>query len=1467
MSSASLSSASVSSSEDAEAVMALDEPIAKGAYGRVHRGRLLATGGVIAVKVVSGNAGAENEVRMLERLSALAPQHANIVALLAAHRCRRTGELWIALEFMAGGSLQAVMAALGEPLSEPEIVTAAHDVLQALAFLHRHDVIHRDVKAGNVLVQRESAHVKLTDFGVAAVCRAAATRSSVIGTPSHMAPEMIDYSSGTPSPYTAKVDVWALGITLIELAQMRPPHHDANPMRAFYLIPMMPPPSLAEPERWSPEFVRFQHSCTRKDQHARPLVPELLADPWFVGRRVSLTTSRRSAHLPADLPTSLDVTAPGRAALRDRIERCVGQRGGGAAGSGSGMPKLSKTQQIALALADLDDSSSHDTLDDADAAALMAAIATDDDVAGEDVDAEIAQIAASAPPAAPSSPIKFQVAMSPSSSLRRARFIGTNRRSQSIDASADGAAALHSHGGLGSGGGSGGGASSSSASSLASSLASSPSGESIVAPPSPSGRRGSELRRSPLYSRIAIARSSGKLGATQSASLRVPMQQVVERKLIQKHLDQLRKTQQQHEKETEKLQRQQAFEIRQNHAAYLVTLQTTASRAQALQQKLAATQATRQTERARQNEAARLKMHARAATSIVEHVAQVKVRQRAERKNVGDYDAESDDMFDAAALSYARLPKRVQRLVVEQRHEVELARVQQRAAMRDLASLHRVQLDDAQRATTWAAHDLAERHHAGLNFLTQLSEVATEQHAAALVLQLAHWEQHQRLLLSQMQECQALEVQQQQQFSTVAAQAARKAADARRKAVLERVKASRRESSNNKDRLRAAAADDELDALMRAVDAELSEQLRRCTPVLDDLRSYHQYQQRRLSDMLSARRQSLVTSLKRLAQSNELAMHTLHYRLRMAQLYEREHLWRNAVQGELSLADALYERRRELMTRHATNNEMLAQQHAAERRVTALREHCDAALVDKLASADFGLAVVRNGAAAEDAALREVHQRERESMLGDLSKKIALASTEIESLDRERLAARFELLQGHGDEMKRLRTERIALRRRLALPAATAAASAGAAESGLAWLEAPVVPPATLEALFAAARADSVEQVLAVALAHAPRAVASVLRSVDDDGRGVLHHAVRGGGGTAVLEHFASVAPSATPTAQQKCIFLETADNSCYTPALLAARLGQLAALEALLDLGAEARVVDDHGNTIMHWLARASVAGASESTLYADLLDVVMPLCKLHSRNRVGDTPLHIAAMHGGVACARLLVAHVDVNQRNAYGDTPLHAAARAGDATIVQILLDAGALPTLEGMHGDAWRAAQLPPVPAGSAAVLDALNATDTGSQRYNRRVIDAPSTLLDEAISRLSAGDCATYFALDRGGAPASPRSPTRGASPAPNSSSSTADGNPSPPSATTSSGWAASDGDESSSSSDVEPEAPTTVSPVVGAIQARRSSRSPRGSVVSVAPTTSRLRPADTLSTIREESPSPPPPPLTAPPQR
>ena len=1458
--SSSTSSTSLNSGEDAEAVMALDEPIAKGAYGRVHRGRLLATGAVIAVKVVSGSNGAENEVRLLERLSALAPQHANVVALLAAHRCRRTGELWIALEFMSGGSLQAVMAALNEPLSEPEILTAVHDVLHALAFLHRHDVIHRDVKAGNVLVQRDSAHVKLTDFGVAAVCTAAATRSSVIGTPSHMAPEMIDYSSGTPSPYTAKVDVWALGITLIELAQMRPPHHDANPMRAFYLIPMMPSPSLAEPERWSPEFVRFQRSCTRKDQHARPLVPELLADPWFVGRRMSLTTSRRSAHLPADLPSSLDVTAPGRAALRDRIERCVGQRGG-AGGNGSGMPKLSKTQQIALALADLDDSSSHDTLDDADAAALMAAIAIDDDVAaGEDVDAEIAQIAASAPPAALSSPIKFQVAMSPSSSLRRARFIGTNRHSQSIDASAD-AAALHSHG---SGASSSGGASSS----LASSLASSPSGESMMAPPSPSGRRGgsgSELRRSPLYSRIAIARSSGKLGATQSAPLRVPMQQVVERKLIQKHLDQLRKTQQQHEKETEKLQRQQAFEIRQNHAAYLVTLQTTASRAQALQQKLAATQATRQTERARQNEAARLKMHARAATSIVEHVAQVKVRQRAERKKVGDYDAESDDMFDAAALSYARLPKRVQRLVVEQRHEVELARVQQRAAMRDLASLHRVQLDDAQRATTWAAHDLAERHHAGLNFLTQLSEVATEQHAAALVLQLAHWEQHQRLLLSQMQECQALEVQQQQQFSTVAAQAARKAADARRKAVLERVKASRRESSNNKDRLRAAAADDELDALMRAVDAELSEQLRRCTPVLDDLRSYHQYQQRRLSDVLSARRQSLVTSLKRLAQSNELAMHTLHYRLRMAQLYEREHLWRNAVQGELSLADALYERRRELMTRHATNNEMLAQQHAAERRVTALREHCDAALVDKLASADFSLAVVRTGAAAEDAALREVHQRERESMLGDLSKKIALASTEIESLDRERLAARFELLQGHGDEMKRLRTERIALRRRLALPAA----SAGAAESNLAWLEAPVVPPATLEALFAAARADSVEQVLAVALAHAPRAVASVLRSVDDDGRGVLHHAVRGGG-TAVLEHFASVAPSATPTAQQKCIFLETADNSCYTPALLAARLGQLAALEALLDLGAEARVVDDHGNTIMHWLARASVAGASETTLYADLLDVVMPLCKLHSRNRVGDTPLHIAAMHGGVACARLLVEHVDVNQRNAYGDTPLHAAARAGDATIVQILLDAGALPTLEGMHGDAWRSAQLPPVPAGSNAVLDALNATGTGSQRFNRRVTDAPSTLLDEAISRLSAGDCATYFALDRGGAPASPRSPTRGASPAPNgsnSSSSNADGNPSPPSATTSSGWAASDGDESSSSSDVEPEAPTTVSPVVGAIQARRSSRSPRGSVIGVASTTSRLRPADTLSTIREESPSPPPPPLTAPPQR
>src|SRR5690606_23982204 len=119
---------------------------------------------------------------------------------------------------------------------EPMIATVCRESLNGLVYLHNNSIIHRDIKGGNIMVTSRGL-VKLVDFGISAVnARHSMKRETVIGTPLWMAPEIID-NTGMPVPYDYKGDIWALGITVIEMAELQPPHFDVNPMRAIFLIP------------------------------------------------------------------------------------------------------------------------------------------------------------------------------------------------------------------------------------------------------------------------------------------------------------------------------------------------------------------------------------------------------------------------------------------------------------------------------------------------------------------------------------------------------------------------------------------------------------------------------------------------------------------------------------------------------------------------------------------------------------------------------------------------------------------------------------------------------------------------------------------------------------------------------------------------------------------------------------------------------------------------------------------------------------------------------------------------------------------------------------------------------------------------------------------------------------------------------------------------------------------------------
>ncbi|XP_041065067.1 STE20-like serine/threonine-protein kinase isoform X5 [Carcharodon carcharias] len=174
------------------------------------------------------------------------------------------------------------MLELERALTEPQIQVICKHTLEALSYLHDNKVIHRDLKAGNILLTMEG-DVKLADFGVSAKnSRTLQRRDSFIGTPYWMAPEVVMCETSKDKPYDYKADIWSLGVTLIEMAQMEPPHHELNPMRVLLKIAKADPPTLAQPSRWSPEFSDFLKKALEKNVEVRWSCQQLLQHPFVV---------------------------------------------------------------------------------------------------------------------------------------------------------------------------------------------------------------------------------------------------------------------------------------------------------------------------------------------------------------------------------------------------------------------------------------------------------------------------------------------------------------------------------------------------------------------------------------------------------------------------------------------------------------------------------------------------------------------------------------------------------------------------------------------------------------------------------------------------------------------------------------------------------------------------------------------------------------------------------------------------------------------------------------------------------------------------------------------------------------------------------------------------------------------------------------------------------------------------------
>ncbi|XP_017286082.1 mitogen-activated protein kinase kinase kinase kinase 3 isoform X8 [Kryptolebias marmoratus] len=263
----------------------LIQRIGSGTYGDVYKARNVNTGELAAIKVIKLEPGEDFAVVQQEILMMKDCKHSNIVAYFGSYL--RRDKLWISMEYCGGGSLQDIYHVTG-PLSESQIAYMSRETLQGLYYLHSKGKMHRDIKGANILLT-DNGYIKLADFGVSAQITATlAKRKSFIGTPYWMAPEVaaVERKGG----YNQLCDIWAVGITAIELAELQPPMFDLHPMRALFLMTKsnFQPPKLKDKIKWTNNFHHFVKLALTKNPKKRPTAEKLLQHP-FVSQPLSRT--------------------------------------------------------------------------------------------------------------------------------------------------------------------------------------------------------------------------------------------------------------------------------------------------------------------------------------------------------------------------------------------------------------------------------------------------------------------------------------------------------------------------------------------------------------------------------------------------------------------------------------------------------------------------------------------------------------------------------------------------------------------------------------------------------------------------------------------------------------------------------------------------------------------------------------------------------------------------------------------------------------------------------------------------------------------------------------------------------------------------------------------------------------------------------------------------------------------------
>ncbi|XP_071804281.1 serine/threonine-protein kinase 3-like isoform X2 [Asterias amurensis] len=255
-----------------EEVFDVLEKLGEGSYGSVFKAMHKESGQVLAIKQVPVDTDLQE---IIKEISIMQQCDSPYVVKYYGSYFKNT-DLWIVMEYCGAGSVSDIMRRRSKTLTEDEVATILQSTLKGLEYLHFMRKIHRDIKAGNILLNNDG-FAKLADFGVAGqLTDTMAKRNTVIGTPFWMAPEVIQEIG-----YDCKADIWSLGITALEMCEGKPPYAEIHPMRAIFMIPTKPPPTFSDPEVFSAELIDFTSKCLVKNPEERATATDLLQHPFI----------------------------------------------------------------------------------------------------------------------------------------------------------------------------------------------------------------------------------------------------------------------------------------------------------------------------------------------------------------------------------------------------------------------------------------------------------------------------------------------------------------------------------------------------------------------------------------------------------------------------------------------------------------------------------------------------------------------------------------------------------------------------------------------------------------------------------------------------------------------------------------------------------------------------------------------------------------------------------------------------------------------------------------------------------------------------------------------------------------------------------------------------------------------------------------------------------------------------------